>query len=186
MAKKNILLLLLTLLIASGIDCKAQNNDVYDYSHPDEVNIMKLDMNIFCLLNLLEDNMPLTRQKIMNIGLELIKDGWGGGRIDYISIPIELNDGTILDGIELRDINTKFQRGTFFLLYIKNKRIAISELKDNFGEFILYDLPRGDSADEKITYRKRVGKFNIFAGYDQKESDLLLVISFNSIERLKQ
>ena len=186
MAKKNILLLLLTLLIASGIDCKAQNNDVYDYSHPDEVNIMKLDMNIFCLLNLLEDNMPLTRQKIMNIGFELIKDGWGGGRIDYISIPIELNDGTILDGIELRDINTQFEIGTFFLLHIKNKRITRKELEENFGEFTIFALPRGDSVLEKIVYRKRIGKFDIRAAYGQEEKDVLLGISFNSIERLEQ
>ena len=147
---------------------------------------MKLDMNIFCLLNLLEDNMPLTRQKIMNIGFELIKDGWGGGRIDYISIPIELNDGTILDGIELRDINTQFEKGTFLLLYIRNKILTRNELEDNLGEFTLYDLPRGDSVDEKITYRKRVGEYDILAGYDQEKSDVLLVISFDSVERLQQ
>ena len=136
MAKRNILLLLLILLIVSGIDCKAQNNNIHDNDHSNEVNIMELDMNIFCLLNLLESNMPLTRQKIMDIGFDLIKDEGGGGRTDYTATPIELNDGTILDGIELRDITTHDKEGTFFILRIKNKRIT----KDFFTNFI-YSFP---------------------------------------------
>ena len=188
MAKRNILLLLLLLilLIVSDIDCKAQNSDMSTYKLKSEVNIMKLDMNIFCLLNLLKANMPLTRQKIMDIGFGLVKDGWGGGRTDYTAGPIALNDGTFLDGIELRDINTPFEKGTFFIIDIKNKRITHRELENNLGEFTLFALPRGDSVLEKIVYRKRIGKFDIRAAYGQEERDVLIGVSFNSIERLKE
>ena len=60
------------------------------------------------------------------------------------------------------------------------------ELEKNLGEFVLYSLPRGDSVLEKIVYRKRIGKFDILAGYGQEERDVLLGISFDSVERLQQ
>ena len=187
MAKRNILLLLLLiLLIVSDIDCKAQNSDMSTYKLKNEVNIMKLDMNIFCLLNLLEANIPLTKQKIMDIGFELAMAGEGQNKGDYTAIPVELNDGVILDNIELREINSRYNKGTFFILNIKRKRITHRELKNNLGEFTLFALPRGDSVLEKIVYRKRIGKFDIRAAYGQEEKDVLLGISFNSIERLEQ
>ena len=186
MAKKNILLLLSILIIMIGIDCKAQNNDRHEYGLENEVNIMKLDMNIFCLLNLLEANMPLTRQKIMDAGFELLRIEEGQKRGSYAATPIELNDGVILDDIEFREVNGSPENGTLFILNIKNKRITRRELEENLGEFTLYGIPRGHSINEKIVYRKRVGKFDILAAYGQEERDLLIGIAFHSIERIQQ
>ena len=180
MAKKKILLLLLTLLIASGTGCRAQDNDMHEFTSKNDVSVMKLDMDIFSLLNMLEDNMPLTRQKIIDAGFELTKDGWGGS---YTATSIELNDGTILDDIELRDITSPGQEGTLFILNIKNKRITRKELEENLGAFTLYSLPRGHSIKEEIVYRKRVGCSDILAGYGQKERDVLIGISFDSVGR---
>ena len=54
------------------------------------------------------------------------------------------------------------------------------------GEFTLYASPRGHSIKETIVYRKGIGKFKILAAYGQEERDVLIGVSFDSIERLQQ
>ena len=84
-------------------------------------------MDIFSFLRQLESNMPLTRQKITDMGFELTKIEKGPRRGDYCASPIALNDGIRLRHIILSMRNVESGISLFLIINIENEIITPQE-----------------------------------------------------------
>ena len=142
-------------------------------------------MDIFSLFHLIEGNMPLTRQKIEDIGFVLVKTREKDGYTDYIATPVDLNDGAKLVNIDLWERNDESGRHIFFILDIKNRVVTRKELENHLGSFAL--LPDGDiTLGKTAIYEKIVRGSEFSALYTQAPQNILLNVSFSSIEPLEQ
>lgn len=179
---KSILLLIPILLIVSFIESKAQNNNRFEHKNQ---NALVFNMGLFDLLHLIEDNLPLTRQKIENMGFELAKVREKEGITDYTATPVKLADGIRLVNIDLWERSDELGEHTFFILDIKNKMIMRQELENHLGEFVF--LPEDHIALGKTAmYGKLVRESEFTALYTREPENILLNVSFYSTEPSEQ
>ena len=182
MVTKNILILLLILLIVSSINGNANSNPI----EGKKTHTTELNMDIFSFLRQLESNMPLTRQKITDMGFELTKIEKGTFRDDYSAPPMALNDGVRLRDITLSVRNVESGISLFLMINITNKTITPQEMEKQLGGFAVLHFDGVIVSGKTITYAKEVGEFGIFALYDQNGKDVLSNVSFTSVEPLEQ
>ncbi len=146
---------------------------------------IKLNTDIFGLLNLLKDELPLTRQKIANSGFDLSNVNKYEWHDEYIAPKIMLMDGAILNYAKLITMNIEGGIDIFFIFRIKNKMITRQELESQLGTFV---VSYGDGLvnNAVITYQRKIGESYIFATYTSEPPNILLNVSFSSIEPLEQ
>ena len=130
--------------------------------------------------------MPLTRQKITDMGFELTKIEKGTFRDDYSAPPMALNDGVRLRDITLSVRNVESGISLFLMINITNKTITPQEMEKQLGGFAVLHFDGVIVSGKTITYAKEVGEFGIFALYDQNGKDVLSNVSFTSVEPLEQ
>ena len=153
-----------------------------EYKKP---NTIELNTDIFNLLHLLESNMPLSRQKIMDMGFKLTRIEKGPRRGSYSVAPVALNDGVLLNKIRLSVRNAGPYMSMYILLNIKNKVITRQEIENLLGKFVL--VPKEDTISEETTvYVKIVEESDITAVYEREAKGALLRISFGFVEPLEQ
>ena len=174
--------MLLILLIVSSINGNANSNPI----EGKKTHTTELNMDIFSFLRQLESNMPLTRQKITDMGFELTKIEKGPRRGDYCASPIALNDGIRLRHIILSMRNVESGISLFLIINIENEIITPQEMEKQLGGFAVLHFDGVIVSGKTITYAKEVGEFGIFALYDQNGKDVLLSVALTSVEPLEQ
>ena len=147
---------------------------------------IELNVDVFSFLRQIENNMPLTRQKIADMGFELSKIEKGQFRGYYSASPMTLNDGVRLRDITLSVRNVESGISLFLMINITNKTITPQEMEKQLGGFAVAPMEHVVVLRDRITYSKAVGDFGIFAFYDREEKDVLRNVSFTSVEPLEQ
>lgn len=183
MVPKNVLPLLLALLIVITTKAYAHASPI---SECKKMTTIELNTDIFGLIHLMKDSLPLTKQKIEDIGFELsdaYKYIW---RDEYAASQIVLNDGTVLKYIELTTMHTEDNKSIFFIFSIRNKAITRQELESQLGKFVVF---QGDGlvSNKVIIYYRKFGESYIHAVYTQgRPKNILLKMSFDSPGPLEQ
>ena len=141
--------------------------------------VISIDMDFFELMNLLKENMPLSRQKIMDIGFEL---KWPPGGISSKSIrgkPIKLNDGVTLYDVVLDEPTSGPGGETFFYFSTTGKEILRDDVNAKLGKEKLIAIGMVHSVDEEYEYKINVSKFTcIITGYPPLDQEVLSGLSF--------
>ena len=185
----NRLLLAIILLIGITTSAKAlgDDNNTNEDMHGNSGGITRLSTDFFTLMNRLKDDMPLSRQKIMSAGFELKSSRISSMGLRIIKVnPVELNDGTILTHIELREPKETFDKDTFFTLTIKARKFTRNEVDRKIGHSELVMMPMGHSKNETFGYRMNIDKYQVRTSYTQQEADILKIISFDSDEKSQE
>ena len=177
----NRLLLVMSLLILSYSNAMARSDGGYmraDKNISDE-EIVSIDMNFFELMNLLKENMPLTRQKITNIGFEL-KCPQGDFNSKFIrGKPIKLNDGVILYDVVLDEPTGGPGWETFFYFSTTGREILRDDVNAKLGAEKLITKGMVHSVDEEDEYKINVNRFAcIVTSYPPLDPDVLSGLSF--------
>ena len=146
----------------------------------------QLDMSFSSLVKILEKEMPISVEKLNELGIPLSLKGSSGGRTYYTGGPILLNDGILLDKFDLRVIDTERTTGSFFTFIIQEGIISSQTVDAELGQFRLYASPTGSSWEEYFTFIMFVGEYSILAGYSQLEKDRLKALSFDAVTSRKQ
>ena len=178
----NRLLLVMFLLILSCSDARARSDGGYmraDKNISDKESI-SINMDFLGLMNLLKENLPLSRQKIINAGFV---PKWA-----YITMgfkfmeckPLKLNDGVILYAIELREEEVDAPGAeAFFYFSTTGKEILRDEVNAKLGEEKLITIGMVHSVDEEYEYKINVSSFAcIITGYPPLDQEVLSGLSF--------
>ena len=145
--------------------------------------ITELNLDFITLINTIKGKMPLTYQKIIDLGFELKSSRISslGVKITKVN-PVKLKDGIILGLITLREDPEAPDKNTLFTLTVKTRNVTRDKISRKLGTPMLVSEPRGHSANELFVYSINVDKFRILLSYTQQDPDILKMILFDSTE----
>jgi hypothetical protein len=129
-----------------------------------ESAIERMEMGLPEFIRSLKANRPVTHQTLARLGFsDLQKKSFSNG-CHYKDTGILLNDGNIIDKIELREAAGE----TLLIVNFGEHTITKENLEAEFGALRVFNAPKGRSVKEPITYiNDSVDTFTVMVGVDQ-------------------
>ena len=140
----------------------------------------QMNKNIWQAIEALVQQIPFSKQKVeaaLSTVLTEKEDDFNKLFLFYKSAPIQLTEGLVISGVDLR-IKREGGHPGFLVLAVEGACITPAQLREHYKELQITQVPRGRSLEEETTFTQTLPWGKLSFGFKERNRDCLASIVF--------